>query len=190
MGRGVGGSAYIAPVIEIARHGHFVYESGDHGDLWLDLDQLHTDLVRLQQSAVRLALRLRALEADLVCGPEVGGAIIGATVAHALTIGFVSAERHVVAGAAPRYLIPQTQHPVVAGKRVIIVDDAINAGSATLACHREIVALGGQVIGVASVIIRESAVAEMRERLGVPIEAIQVIPWHIWAPDACPHCKP
>ena len=177
-------------MIAIARRGHFVYESGDHGDLWLDLDRLFTDPIRLRESAVQLALRLRPTAADLVCGPETGGAVVGAAVAHALAVGFVSAERQPVAGGAPRYLIPQAQRQLVAGKRVLIVDDAINAGSATLACHREIVALGGRLAGVASVIIREAAVAEMRERLGVPIEALQPMPWHIWAPDACPRCKP
>jgi orotate phosphoribosyltransferase len=174
----------------IARRGHFIYESGAHGDLWLDLDRLFTDPARLQDAAVQLALRLRPLQADLVCGPETGGAVIGAAVAHALPIGFVRAERQLVAGGAPRYLIPQALRQLVAGKRILIVDDAINAGSATLACHREIVALGGQVAGVASVIIREGAVAELHDRLGVPIEALEVLPWHIWAPEACPRCKP
>ena len=175
---------------DIARRGHFVYESGDHGDLWLDLDRLFTDPLRLQESAVQLALRVRPIGANLVCGPEIGGAVIGAAVAHALLVGFVRAERHQVDSGAPRYLIPEGQRPQVAGKRVLIVDDAINAGSATVACQRAIEALGGQVAGVASVIIRESAVPELRQRLGVPIEALLTMPWQIWAPETCPQCKP
>ena len=125
-----------------------------------------------------------------MCGPEAGGAVIGAAVAHALLVGFVRAERHQVDGSAPRYLIPEAQRAQIAGKRVLIVDDAINAGSATLACYREIVELGGQVAGVASVIIREGAVVELRDRLGVPVEALEALPWQIWPPEACPQCKP
>src|SRR4029077_14593330 len=53
------------------RKGHFMMESGHHGDLWFQLETLclHTNEIKL--FAVRLAAQLAQHEIELVCGPLV-----------------------------------------------------------------------------------------------------------------------
>src|SRR5258708_16758332 len=57
-----------------ARQGHFRYESGYHGDLWLDLDLLFLRPRRVQPFAVELAHQLAHHNIAAVCGPLIGGA--------------------------------------------------------------------------------------------------------------------
>jgi orotate phosphoribosyltransferase len=167
------------------RAGHFAYESGDHGDTWLALELLFADPRRLQRAAARLAERLRPYGADLVCAPLVGGALVGQWVAHELNAAFVFAE----AEGGARYRVPPGMRAALAGRTVVLVDDAINAGSATGACLREVQSLSGRVAALASLIVRDSAAAGLSSRLGVPLEALLAIPWSIWPAAECPRCR-
>ena len=54
-----------------ARRGHFLLESGHHGDLWLDLETLCLRPHAVQRLAADLAERLSKLEVEVVCGPLV-----------------------------------------------------------------------------------------------------------------------
>ena len=70
-------------VVELldAKRGHFLLESGHHGDLWLALDRLFVRPARLKPFAAELGERLAAHGIDGVCGPLTGGAFIAQTVA-------------------------------------------------------------------------------------------------------------
>src|SRR5688500_12190469 len=131
------------------RQGHFVYESGRHGDLWLALELLVVDQVRLRRAAVRLAERLAGHAPEAVCGPLVGGAWVGQLVARELGVPFVYAEpRPAPPDAERRYAIPEALRTLLDGRRVAVVDDAISAGAATLAAAREVGQAGGVVVAV------------------------------------------
>ena len=172
------------------RPGHFAYESGAHGDCWLELELLFTHPPRLQQAGARLAERLRPHRVDFVCGPLAGGAFVAQAVAAALGAEFVFAEARPAAPGGPaRYAIPRALHAACAGRRAAIVDDAINAGWAVGACAREIAALGGTVEAIGSLIVREPAIGELSGTLGRPVEALLAIPWSLWAVSACPLCR-
>jgi orotate phosphoribosyltransferase len=181
---GLLGSDEVGPFV---RAGHFAYESGDHGDTWLALELLFADPRRLQRAAARLAERLRPYGAELVCAPLVGGALVGQWVAHELNAAYVFAEAEAEAGA--RYRVPPGMRAALADRTVVVVDDAINAGSATGACVREVQSWGGRVAALGSLIVRDSAAADLSSRLGVPLEALLAIPWSVWPAAECPRCR-
>src|SRR6187551_1548179 len=85
--------------------GHFVYESGHHGDLWLDLDRLFVSRERLAPLIEELALLLAAFRPEIVCGPQVGGAFLGQMLAAQLGVGFVYAQQF-GAGGTMHYALP------------------------------------------------------------------------------------
>jgi orotate phosphoribosyltransferase len=89
----------------VARRGHFRLESGDHGDLWLDLDALLERPARLVPQIEALGDRLSAHRIDAVCGPLTGGAFLAFAIAARLDLPFAPAERSTERGAA-RYRIP------------------------------------------------------------------------------------
>jgi hypothetical protein len=48
------------------RRGHFLLESGHHGDLWLELDRLFARPARVEPFAAELARRLSGYEVEVV----------------------------------------------------------------------------------------------------------------------------
>jgi len=115
-----------------ASRGHFLYESGHHGDLWLDLDALFVDARRTRGWASALAQRAMACRPEFVCGPLTGGAFFAQALAAEMDAGFAFAERIVSETGAVQYRVPGSLREVVRGRRVLLVDDAVNAGSAWL----------------------------------------------------------
>lgn len=169
--------------------GHFVYESGDHGDTWLALDLLFADPQRLRRAAARLAEKLRPYSPELICGPLIGGALVGQWVAHELDVAFVFAESQSRrTGADATYAIPSNLRPLVSGKRVIVVDDAINAGSAVNACQRAIERGGGSVVAVAGLLVRTPGALDLWKNL-LPVEYLVGVSWRMWRAADCPLCR-
>jgi hypothetical protein len=87
------------------------------------------------------------------------------------------------------YVIPAELRPAVSGRRAIVVDDVINAGSATLASAREVESLGGRAVAAAALIVRDSAAADVSRRLGAPLEALVASAWRAWPAPECPLCR-
>ncbi|HKE02233.1 MAG TPA: phosphoribosyltransferase [Planctomycetota bacterium] len=172
------------------RRGHFAYESGHHGDAWLALDLLVRDRKRLEAAAAKLAARLRPYPADLVVGIEAGGVLIAPRVAAEFKAALVTAQRKRDPGSAEvRYAIAPESRAAVAGKRALVIDDAINVGSAVLACMREIDALGGRVAAIAALVVRESADEEIAEANAVAVEGLVSVRWGTWPAADCPLCN-
>ena len=135
-----------------ARRGHFALESGHHGDLWLDLESLCRTPRAVRRLAAELAQRLAPYRPEIVCGPLVEGALVGLLVASEMDLEFVYAEpRHnpEAQGLFPvSYQLPAGLRNL-AGRRVAIVNDVINAGSAVRGtmldlaqCSADVVAVG------------------------------------------------
>src|SRR5581483_767917 len=87
-----------------ARRGHFRFESGHHGSLWLDLELLFLELHRIRPFAVVIARRLRRADVEAICGPLVEGAFVAQMVAEELHLPFSYSEP--VASGDPNALYP------------------------------------------------------------------------------------
>jgi orotate phosphoribosyltransferase len=174
--------AAVAP-----ERGHFRYESGDHGDLWLDLDRLLIDAGRTRALASALAERAVACRPDVVCGPLTGGAFVAQFVAAEIGAGFVFAER-IVAGEEVRYRIPGPLRQAVRDRRVLLVDDAVNAGSALLATWRDVLACGAQPAGSACLLALGDAPTRIAAATGAPLHHLLALEHALWSPETCPLC--
>ena len=170
-----------------AERGHFRYESGHHGDLWLDLDRLLFNAGRTRALASALAERVAACRPDVVCGPLTGGAFVAQLVAAEIGGGFAFAER-IVAGESVCYRIPGAVRPAVRNRRVLLVDDAVNAGSALLATRQDLSACGAEVAGCASLLALGDAAARIAAATGAPFYRLVTLERGIWLPGACPLC--
>jgi len=170
-----------------ARRGHFRYESGHHGDLWLDLDGLLLDARRTRALSVALTRAVRGCRPHVICGPLTGGAFVAQFLAAELAAGFVFAER-VVAADAVAYRVPEALRGALRGRRVLLVDDAVNAGSALLATWREVVACGGRPAGCACLLALGDAAARIGAATGAPLHHLLALERALWPPDRCPLC--
>jgi orotate phosphoribosyltransferase len=169
------------------RRGHFLFESGDHGDAWLELERLFTSPRRMERAAGALAEKLRAHRADLVCGPAIGGALVGQWVAGVLDVPFVYAERHVTVDGV-QYAVPPGVRDIVKGARAAIVDDVVNAGSAALATARALRSLDATVVALGVLIARAASVLPIATFAGMPVESLATIEWNLWPAASCPLC--
>ena len=68
------------------RKGHFTFESGHHGDTWLNLELLCLQPEPVEQLAAVLADCLSEQKPDVVCGPLVEGAFVALMVARRLKV--------------------------------------------------------------------------------------------------------
>jgi orotate phosphoribosyltransferase len=175
-----------------ARRGHFLLESGHHGELWLDLDALFAQPARVAPFVATLGSQLSALGAEVVCGPLVGGAFVAQAIAAELDVECAWTER--LAGApdgglyAARYRVPDALRERLRGRSVTIVDDVINAGSATRATLADLRACGARVLAIGALLALGSRAAELAAAEGLALESLVALDNPLWAPDECPLC--
>ena len=172
-----------------ARSGHFDLGTGYHGDLWLDLDALLLRPALLRAHVRWLAERLREHSVDAVCGPLEGGAFLAYAVADLLGVAFLAGYRSpaVRPGQATGYRLPPVPGGI-GGWRVVVVDDAVNAGTAVAACLQDIRDQGAVAVAVAALLSLSAASATVPERMGVPFYAAGTIPSRAWPAGQCPLC--
>ncbi len=178
--------------LPLARPGHFVLESGHHGELWLDLELLCHDVASAWRQADELAGRLSGLAAEVVCGPLVEGAFVALRVAEQLGLPFTYSqpERRVAAeGLFPLgYRLPGPLRPKVRGRRVLIVNDVINAGSAVRGTLDDLRACGAEPVAIGSLLVLGTAAARLAEEQGLALVALAQVSNRIWTPAECPLC--
>jgi orotate phosphoribosyltransferase len=170
-----------------ARRGHFLLESGHHGNLWLDLDALSLRPAALRPFGNDLARRLSRHGIEAAVGPLVGGAFVAEMVAAELDVRFAFAERQVGADGVT-YAVPDAFHDHLRGRAVAIVDDAINAGSATRATFAALTTLGARPVAVGALLILGETALPFFAANGVAVEAVARLPNELWEPAACPLC--
>lgn len=175
------------------RRGHFQMESGFHSGSWFELGTLFDRPDQLDPFVTELARRLAAHDPDAVCGPETGGAKLARLIADQLGIRCLVAERTVMreaTGLFPvRYVLPQAQRETARGLSVVLVDDAISAGSAVRGAYADLVACGARPVALGSLIVFGDAAARFAGEMAIALEGIERTPFAMWEPADCPLCE-
>jgi orotate phosphoribosyltransferase len=175
-----------------AQQGHFLLESGHHGDVWFDLETLCLHPRRVREVADELARLVSSMNAEVICGPLVEGAFVGLMVALQLNLSFVYSERFArpaEGGLFPAgYRIPAVLRPGLRGKRVAIVNDVINAGSAVRGTFADLEECGASVVGIGALLVLGTAASEFVSSKSVPLVSVATMPNHLWTPQECPLC--
>ena len=175
-----------------ARKGHFLLESGHHGDLWLDLELLCQRPRLLQPLAAELARRLSKLDIEAVCGPLVEGAFVGLMVASELDVNFSYSERFSQPAKAELfpagYRIPDVFGNSLRQKRIAIVNDVINAGSAVRGTFEALRERGATVVAIGTLLVLGTAASEFALSENLVLQTLATLPNKLWAPAACPLC--
>ena len=174
------------------RRGHFQYESGFHSNLWLDLETLchHPEILR--PFVVELCSRIADFTPDVICGPLIEGAFVALLAASELRREFVYTLR--LGDTSDRrmfpvtYELPQSLRSVVTGKRVIIVNDVISAGSAVLGALQSLRMAGAQVVAIASLVVLGESFLAVAQQENIPLTTLLNLPNDMWEPENCPLC--
>ncbi len=174
------------------RRGHFLLESGHHGDLWLELDRLFVRPQVLLPWVNELAGQLAFYQPEAICGPLVGGALLAQMAAAQLGVEFFYTERRVKSefeGLYPvEYLLPASVRASAAGKRVAVLDDVTNAGSAVRGTVATLTACGAQIVVVGALLVLGRAAPDYFEPRGISVVSLATFTSGLWRPEDCPLC--
>jgi len=175
-----------------ARRGHFLLESGHHGDLWLDLESLCRHPRSVQTISAGLVEPLSKLELDAVCGPLVEGAFVALMAALALDVEFTYSERiarPAEDGLFPAgYRVPAPLREKLQGQRVAIVNDVVNAGSAMRGTFDDLQDCGATVVAIGALLVLGTAASVFASSKAVPLVSVGTLPNTLWLPSECPLC--
>ncbi|HET9906763.1 MAG TPA: phosphoribosyltransferase family protein [Anaerolineales bacterium] len=175
-----------------ARRGHFKFESGHHGDLWLDLDLLFLQPQKLQPFIDALADRLEKYNPAAICGPLVGGALIAHSIAAKLGIEFYYTEPVNIAQPGTlysvKYRLPKNFESHVSGKKIVVVDDVINAGSAVRATLEELSLQEARPVAIGCLILLGTLAQDYFAKEHIAVESLEALSNNLWMPGDCPLC--
>ncbi len=176
----------------VGREGHFLLESGLHGERWLDLDRLFAVPRDLAPFIAALAAPIDRHRVEVVCGPLTGGAFVAHRIALDLALDFAWTER-CPAAAKPglfgaRYRLPGSLARRLRGRRVALVDDVVSAGSSLRATHAALVRAGALPVVVGALLATGTRGVDHFAALGLPVETVARTASDSWAPEHCPLC--
>jgi orotate phosphoribosyltransferase len=174
------------------RRGHFLLESGHHSDLWLDLELLCLRPTLLEQAVDVLTARLAPFAVEMVCGPLNEGAFVALLVAERMQVEFSYTERMPpdtdFEPFPVTYRLPPCLRERVCGRRVAIIDDVTNAGSAVRSTYAELHRYQAVPVVIASLVVLGEAMTQFAAQQAMPVIGLATMPNHSWEPRACPLC--
>ncbi|HMQ32332.1 MAG TPA: phosphoribosyltransferase family protein [Chloroflexaceae bacterium] len=183
--------ALLAQVGALIMDDHLVYTSGRHGASYVNKDALYPHTAATSAVCARLAHHFVAAGVEVVAGPTVGGVILAQWTAHhlgALTgreVLAVYAEEE-GAGEARRRVFRRGYDALVAGRRVLVVEDILTTGGSARMVVEAVAAAGGAAVGVGALVNRGGVTAA---QLGAPeLYRLAEVPLESYAADACPLC--
>lgn len=169
---------------------HVVYSSGKHGDTYINKDAVYQRPSKVACLCRMVAECFSAEGVEVVVAPAVGGAVLS----H-LTASYLGAIRglEVLAIFAEksadhkRFMISRGYDKVVAGKRILVVEDVLTTGATARMVVEVVRSLGGEVIGLGALCNRGGVTAE---HLGDIPKFVSLVNLQLnsWNAKDCPMC--
>jgi orotate phosphoribosyltransferase len=176
-------AAILADSAAVLRDTHVVYTSGRHGSAYVNKDAVYPYTERVRELCALMADAGRPLEAEVVCGPAMGGIILAQWTGHHLGLPAVYAEKADDGG----MMLKRGYDKLVARCRVLVVEDVINTGGSLIETIRAVRAARGTVVGAVALCNRGSVTAAA---LDVPVlHALVELSLESWTADECPLCR-
>ena len=164
---------------EVLLEGHFLLTSGKHSNRYLQCAKIFKDTKYSEVLCKDLAEKFKDKNVDLVVGPAMGAVIMSYEVSRHLDVPNFFTERENGEMALRRGF------EVKKGQRILVVEDVITTGGSVKEVIKLLTEMGGEVIGVGSIVDRSNGAAEF----GVPFESVIKIEVEAYEPDNCPLCK-
>ena len=158
--------------------GHFRLTSGLHSSGYLQCALVLQHPLEAEVCGAAIAERARALGAQAVLSPALGGIVIGQEVARSLGIRAIFAERQDGA------LTLRRGFELGRGEKVLVVEDVVTTGGSTRETIDVARAAGAEVVGAAAIVDRSGG----QQRLDVLFHALVELPLPVYPPESCPLC--
>lgn len=185
-------AAILERVGAIITGSHLVYTSGRHGSSYVNKDALYPHTRETSYVCSQIAAGFAGAGVDVVAGPTIGGVIMAQWIAYHLeqlsgtAVLAVYAEEE-GSGAARRRVFRRGYGDLLAGRRVLIVEDILTTGISARLVVDAVRASGGEALGVGALCNRGDVSAAS---LGVPeLLTLIDVPLQSYSADECPLCR-
>ena len=128
--------------------GHYRYSSGLHGSVFVEKDRVLANVDVSSKLCYKIAKHFFAEKIQVVTGPSMGGAMMAPFVAYYLEPKAISV--YAEGERDNRYFRPSVVD-MIAGKRVLVVEDVLDTGGSALRVIEAVERQGGEVVGVAAI---------------------------------------
>lgn len=172
-------------VIEILKEagvlleGHFLLTSGKHSNRYLQCAKIFKNTKYSEVLCKDLADQFKDKNVDVVVGPAMGAVIMAYEVSRHLGVPNYFTERENGEMALRRGF------EIKPGERILVVEDVITTGGSVKEVIKLLTEMGGEVIGVGSIVDRSNGTADF----GVPFSSVIKIDVEAYEADECPLCK-
>ncbi|MCX6714155.1 MAG: phosphoribosyltransferase family protein [Candidatus Vogelbacteria bacterium] len=186
--------------------GHFVGASGKHLRDYVNKDAVYPFAVATSSLCLAIAERFMSDNVEVVIGPEKGGIILAQWVGYHLTVMTgrdvlsIFAEKAkpkpveiqfgdtlaMVASTEDIFVLKRNYDKLVAGKRVLVVEDVITTSGSIKKVIGSVRGYGGEVVGLGALCNRGGITAE---DLDIPrLDALLDVTLESWPDGQCPLC--
>ena len=175
----------------VITNSHIVYTSGKHGPDYVNKDAIYPSTTNTSLLGQEIAERFYNDEVEVVIAPAIGGVILSQWTAYHLSDGLfgrevlsIYAEKSESGG----FIIKRGYDKLVAGKRVLVVEDVLTTGGSAKAVVEAVRTIGGKVVGLGALVNRGGVTAQ--EIGGVSkFIALVNIKLAAWQEADCPLCE-
>ena len=169
------------------REGHFQYESGRHGQHYVEKTRLLERPWVTQDLCCELAANLEHLGAMVVAGPTTGGMLLAYQTAACLgkpTLSYFAEPSE--SGSGRSFGRGFTFEP---GQKTLVVDDVLTTGGSIRDTINAVREAGGEPVGVGVIVDRTNGATTPGDAFdGLPFFACLSIDVPSYAPEECPLC--
>jgi orotate phosphoribosyltransferase len=159
--------------------GHFRLTSGLHSSGYLQSALVLQHPREAEALGAAIAEHARALDAQAVLSPALGGIVIGQEVGRALGVRAIFAERQ------DGKLMLRRGFVLSPGERVLVVEDVVTTGGSTRETIDVARSAGAQIVGAAAIIDRSGG---NQQQIDTPFHALVTLSLPTYQPEECPLC--
>lgn len=159
--------------------GHFKLSSGLHSEKYLQCALILQHPEVAEKFSKALAKKFYKNKIDVVIGPALGGITLAYEVARAIGVRGLFTERQ------DGKMVLRRGFSIKKGEKVLVVEDVITTGGSTKEVIDVIKSLGGEVVGVGSIIDRSSQDLDF----GAPFVSLAKVKVETFEEKNCPLCK-
>jgi orotate phosphoribosyltransferase len=170
---------------------HIVYTSGKHGTAYVNKDAVYSHTTETSRLCRAIAERFADDNVEVVIAPAIGGVILSQWTAHHLSemsgheVFGVYAEKSEDGDA---FVIKRGYDKLVAGKNVLVVEDALTTGGSAKKVVEATRAIGGNVVGLGVLCNRGGITPQ--DVANVPkLDALVNVKLDAWDEATCPLCE-
>jgi orotate phosphoribosyltransferase len=175
---------------EAVLDGHFVGTSGRHIPTYINKDALYPHTAETSQMGELLAKANQHLDVDVVVGPSVGGIILSTWTAYHLSKlkGREVLSVYTEKNESSEQIFKRGYDKLVAGKKVLLVEDLTTTGGSIKSVVSSVRAAGGEVANVC-VMVNKDTKRVTTESMGAPFSSLAVLETPSYEAEECPLCR-